>query len=188
MSSSQGRFRSFAWVSVKETEVTGLGRFHWPGTCCSCSPDRFGSDMFFQSFTCGRPNNETSCQLVSFVHHLRMRNDLPMFHQFAADLHSLAENSCRWENAQPPCSLVQCVGNFVADDRHGTPSRHLVWQNRLADPVLDSTLLPRRISCCGLHLSPKISEAPRPRSPSHTNTSGGPAHRVQCLYICLATA
>ena len=62
------------------------------------------------------------------------------------DLHSLAESSGRWENAQPPCHLVQCVGILIADDRHGTPTRHLVLQNCLArhfldggDPLLDST-------------------------------------------------
>ena len=105
--------------------------------------------------------NETSCQLISFLHHLWRRNDFSMCHLFAVDLHSLAENSCRWRNAQPPCPLVQCVGNFVAGDGHGTPPCHLVLQNRFTrhfldggDPLFDSTLLPRRIGCYGAPLSP----------------------------------
>ena len=148
-------------VSVKDTEGPGLERFHWPGTRASCSPDRFRSGMFFQSFSRGRPHHKTSCRLVSFVHHFRIRNDLSMFHQFTMYLHSMAENSGRWVNAQPPCPLVQCVGNLVADDRHGTPTRQLVLQNHPArhfldggDPLLNSTLWPRRVGCCGLHLSP----------------------------------
>ena len=42
ISSSHCRVRSLAWVvSVKETEGTGLERFHWPSTRSTCSPDRF---------------------------------------------------------------------------------------------------------------------------------------------------
>ena len=66
-----------------------------------------------------------------------MGNDLSVFRQFAVDLHSLAENSCRWGNAQPPCPLVQCVGNFVADDRHGTPT----LSPGVAKPVVPATSL-----------------------------------------------
>ena len=63
---------------------------------------------------------------------------------------------------QPPCPLVQCVGNFVADDRHGTPTlspgvaKPVVPATSLMVAILSSTrpLLPRRMGCCGLHRSP----------------------------------
>ena len=84
-----------------------------------------------------------------------MGDDLRVFHEFAVDLHSLAKNSCGWRYAQPPRSLIQRVGNLVADNRLVTPPRHLVLQNRLArhfldggNPLLNSTLLPRRICSC----------------------------------------
>ena len=44
---------------------------------------------------------------------------------------------------QPYCPLFQCVGNFVAGDRHNTPTRHF---RDGGDPLPDSTLLPRRIA------------------------------------------
>ena len=40
------------------------------------------------------PNDKTSGQFVSFVYHVRMENDLLVFHQFAADLHLLTKHLC----------------------------------------------------------------------------------------------
>ena len=77
-----------------------------------------------------------------------MGDDLPVFHWFAVHLHSLAKISCGWRYAQPSGSLIQRVGHLVADNRQGDRlARHFLDGG---DPLLNETLLPRRICSCYL--------------------------------------
>ena len=90
ISSSCCRFRSFAWVVPGSNVLIGRERVAAAlliasAAACSSKASRADARM-----------DETSCQLVSFLRHRRMGNDLSVFHQVAVDLHSLAKNSCSW--------------------------------------------------------------------------------------------